>query len=372
MASKSEVKVLWLYFKVESFRNCLNHQFFIVLTFLSLSLTQPSKMKKLFFSVLLSPFFSFGQQTIGRLVSSDPAFDALVDPSAKIEVLGEGYKWSEGPAWVKNGEFLLFSDVPNNVIHKWKEGEGVSVFLKPSGYTGVLPYSNEPGSNGLIINQKGELVACEHGDRRVSAMPLILGGKRTLSDNCQGKRFNSPNDVCQHSNGDYFFTDPPYGLPQYEKDPSRETQVFGVYHLNAKTGLTQLIIKDLSRPNGICFSPDEKTLYVAQSDPEKAVIMAYTVLPNGKVGKGSVLFDATVMVKQGLKGLPDGLRTDLKGNIFSTGPGGVLVISPQGKLLGRIDTDQPTANCAFGPDGYLYMTANMFICRIKTKTQGKF
>jgi gluconolactonase len=326
------------------------------------------KMKKILLILLLMPMITNAQKTIGKLVKIEPAFENLIDMTATIEVLGEGFRWSEGPAWVKDGGYLLFSDVPNNVIHKWKEGEGISVFLKPSGYTGVLPYSNEPGSNGLIINAKGELVACEHGDRRVSVMPLSMGGKRTLADNCAGKRFNSPNDVCQKSNGDYYFTDPPYGLPKQENDPMKETGVYGVYRINSK-GLCELIIKDLSRPNGLCFSPDEKTLYVAQSDPEKAYIMAYPVLTNGKLGIGKIFFDATPMVKQGLAGLPDGIRTDSQGNIFSTGPGGVLVLDKGGKLLGRIETGQPTANCTFGADGYLYMTANMFLCRIKTKTK---
>ncbi len=335
-------------------------------SFQTLKTNKSPFMKNIFLLLFLLPMISNAQKTIGKLVKLDPAFENLIDMTSQIEVLGEGFKWSEGPAWVKDGGYLLFSDVPNNVIHKWKEGEGVSVFLKPSGYTGILPYSNEPGSNGLIINAKGELVACEHGDRRVSAMPLSMGGKRTLADNWTGKKLNSPNDVCQKSNGDYYFTDPPYGLPKQENDTMQETGVFGVYRINQK-GLCELLIRDLTRPNGICFSPDEKTLFVAQSDPERAYIMAYTVLANGKVGKGKIFFDTTPMVKQGLAGLPDGIRTDNQGNVFSTGPGGVLVLDKMGKLLGRIDTGQPTANCTFGADGYLYMTANMFLCRIKTK-----
>jgi gluconolactonase len=319
--------------------------------------------------LLLFIQFSFAQKTIGKLVSNDAAFNEIVDSNAQIEVLGEGFKWSEGPVWVKSGGYLLFSDVPNNVINKWKEGEGITVFLKPSGYTGVLPYSNEPGSNGLIINSKNELVSCEHGDRRIATMPLSNGGKRTLSDHFNHKKLNSPNDICQKSSGEYYFTDPPYGLPKQENDPTKELD-FGVYYIN-KQGVTELLINDLTKPNGICFSPDEKYLYVAQSDPKNAIIMKYPVLQNGKLGKGKVFFDATPMVNQGLVGLPDGIKTDSKGTIFSTGPGGVLVINTSGKLLGRIETGQPTANCAFGDDGYMYMTANMILCRIKTKTSGK-
>ena len=310
------------------------------------------------------------QKTIGKINRLDPALDNLLDKEAKIEVLSEGYEWSEGPVWVKNGNYLLFSDVPTNTIYQWKENEEVKAFLKPSGYTGILPYGDEPGSNGLIINNLGQLVSCEHGDRRIAAMPLNIGGKRTLADNFAGKRFNSPNDIVQKSNGEYYFTDPPYGMPLKDKDPTRETELFGVYRIS-KNGTVSLIIKDLTRPNGLAFSPDEKILYVAQSDPDRAYIMSYPVLADGKVGKGKIFFDTTPMVKEGLQGLPDGLKIDKKGNIFSTGPGGVLIITPAGKLLGKIETGQPTSNCAWGNDGStLYITADMYLLRVKTKTTG--
>ena len=333
------------------------------------------KKSDLFFTVLFT--FSVAAlmaqntyPTIGKVVKIDPRFDALMAAEAKIEVLASGFVWSEGPAWVKDGGYLLFSDVPQNTVFKWSEKEGLTTFLKPSGYTGNDKYSNEPGSNGLIINNKGQLVSCEHGDRRLSVMPLAGGGKRTLADNFEGKRFNSPNDVTQHSSGAYYFTDPPYGLPKQENDPSRETNWFGVYRVGVD-GAVSLLAKDMTRPNGIAFSPDEKTLYVAQSDPAKAVIMAFPMLPNGQVGAGSVFFDATPLSKQGLRGLPDGLRVDKDGNLWATGPGGVLVIAPDATLLGRIDTGEATANCTWGDDGStLYLTADMYLCRIKTKTKG--
>lgn len=329
------------------------------------------KTALVFSTFLLMSIVTFAQnKTIGQIIRLDPALDNLIDKEAKIEVLGEGFVWSEGPVWIKNGGYLLFSDVPANTVYKWKAGEKITEFLKPSGYTGIMPYGDEPGSNGLTINNLGQLVSCEHGDRRISAMPLDIGGKRTLADNFQGKRFNSPNDIVQKSNGDYYFTDPPYGMPKKENDPSRETPLFGVYRIG-KNGVVSLIIKDLTRPNGLAFSPDEKTLYVAQSDPDRAYLMSYPVLADGKVGKGKILFDATPMVKEGLKGLPDGLKIDKKGNIFTTGPGGVLVISPAGKLLGRIETGEATANCAFGNDGStLYITADMYLLRLQTKTVG--
>lgn len=316
------------------------------------------------------PIVSFSQtKPIGQVVRLDPALDALLEKDARIEVLASGFEWSEGPVWVKGGGYLLFSDVPKNTVYRWKEGEGVSEFLKPSGYTGQGTYSDEPGSNGLILNRKGELVSCEHGDRRVSAMALNGGKKRTLADRWEGKRFNSPNDVVQHSSGAYYFTDPPYGLAKKADDPTREIPQFGVYRIGTDGKVTQ-VVSDLKRPNGLAFSPDERTLYIDQSFDAEAYILSYPVNANGTLGKGRVLFDATPMVKQGLKGLPDGLKVDARGNLFATGPGGVLVISPQGKLLGRIDPGEATANCAFGPDGWLYLTADMHLCRIRTKTRG--
>nr|WP_188937257.1 SMP-30/gluconolactonase/LRE family protein [Dyadobacter endophyticus] len=308
--------------------------------------------------------------TMGKIVYEDPSFEKLLSKEAKIEVLASGFEWSEGPVWVKDGGYLLFSDVPKNKVYKWDEKEGLSIFLEPSGYTGRGVYSDEPGSNGLIIDNKGRLVSCEHGDRRISAMPLNIGGKVTLADNFEGKRFNSPNDVVQHSNGDYYFTDPPYGLAKKHEDPTREIPQFGVYRIH-KDGKVSMQASDLSRPNGLAFSPDGKTLYVAQSDPEKSIWMAYPLDANGNAGKGKLVYDATSMGKRGVPGLPDGLKIDKDGNLWSSGPGGMLIISPAGKLLGRIEMGELTSNCAWGNDGStLYMTVDGYVCRIKTNTKG--
>ena len=324
-------------------------------------------MLKILFLLLISHVAVSQQKTVGRIIALDPSFHQLVDTSSKIEVLAEGFGWAEGPVWIKDSNCLIFSDVKKNTVFRWKEGEGISEFLHPSGYTGRLPYSNEPGSNGLTINSRGELILCEHGDRRISVMPFSNGGKRTLGDNYKGKRFNSPNDIVQKSNGDYYFTDPSYGLPD---DSLVNVKMKGVYRIS-RSGVVTLLISDLLAPNGIAFSPDEKTLYVAQSH-EKAYIMAYVVRGDGTLAPGRILYDASPLNKQGLRGGPDGLKTDLKGNIFTTGPGGVLVISPAGKLLGRIETNELTANCAWGDDGStLYLTANMMLLRVKTKTKGK-
>jgi gluconolactonase len=326
-----------------------------------------------FWSLLLLNIPAMAQKsypTMGKVIYEDPSFEKLLPKDAKIEVLASGFEWSEGPVWIKEGDYLLFSDVPKNKIYKWDEKSGLSVFLEPSGYTGRGVYSDEPGSNGLIIDNKGRLVLCEHGDRRIAAMPLNVGGKVTLADHFEGKRFNSPNDVVQHSNGDYYFTDPPYGLAKKHDDPSREIPQFGVYRIQ-KDGKVTMQVSELSRPNGLAFSPDGKTLYVAQSDPEKAIWMAYPMDANGNAGKGKLIYDATSMGKNGIPGLPDGLKIDKDGNLWSSGPGGMLILSPSGKLLGRIEMGELTSNCAWGNDGStLYMTVDGYVCRIKTNTKG--
>lgn len=319
--------------------------------------------------------------TIGQIVKADPRLDKLVPPDAKIEVLASGFVWTEGPVWVKNEAFLLFTDVPQNTIFKWTDKEGVTPFLKPSGYTGLGPYSDEPGANGLTIDRQGRLIACEHGDRRVTAMPLAGGGgKRTLADNYNGKRFNSPNDVVAHSSGSYYFTDPPYGMPKKEKDPGRETDGWGVYRISPERagvpGTVSIVVGDLTRPNGIAFSPDEKTLFVAQSDPLRPVVMGYPLQADGSVGKGRIVFGPEQMKKQNLEGGFDGMKVDRDGNLWVTGGGGVLVLAPtQGTgpydFLGHIKVGGATANCAWGDDGStLYITADMYLCRIRTFAKG--
>jgi gluconolactonase len=311
--------------------------------------------------------------TKGVIHRLDPRLDEIIAPDAKIEVVASGFAWCEGPVWVsrsKGWDFdgLLFSDIPRNSVMRWDpKNAAISLFLKPSGFTGVVDYGAEPGSNGLTLDPQGRLVLFQHGDRRVARLERD-GGMRTLADNYQGKRLNSPNDGAYHSSGALYFTDPPYGLPQREKDPRRELDHFGVYRLGTDGALT-LLTKDLTRPNGIAFSPDEKTLYVAQSDPEKAIWMKFPVKGDGTLGAGSVLMDVTAQVNQ-LPGLPDGLKVDAKGNIFATGPGGVYIFAPDGKLLGRIETFERTSNCAWGDDGStLYMTTDMFVTRVRTKTR---
>ena len=308
--------------------------------------------------------------TLGRIERLDRAFDQLVDQDAAIEVLvANRFEWAEGPVWDSANKRVLFSDIPRNMIWEWSQTSGLKEFLKPSGYTGAATFAGrEPGSNGLAFNEAGELVMCQHGDRRVAKW--VDGKFVTLADRYAGKRLNSPNDLAIRSNGDVYFTDPPYGLPRHIEDPGRELDFQGVYRLSAKGELT-LLSKELQRPNGLAFSPDEKTLYVANSEPERAVLMAFPVRPDGSLGHGKVFFDVTAAVGKQRPGLPDGLKVSTDGTVWATGPGGVLVYSSQGKHLGTLATGVATANLAFGDDGStLYLTADKSLVRVRTEVKG--
>jgi gluconolactonase len=312
--------------------------------------------------IALVPVIASAQESIERL---DPALDAILDPAAKVETLCKGLDWAEGPVWDEREKRLLFSDVPRNTIYQWKEGDTeATVFMKPSGYTGVANYSGEPGSNGLAMDEKGQLYCCEHGDRRISYL-TPGGGKRTLADNFNGKRFNSPNDLTIARNGDVYFTDPPYGLPEREKDTKfRELPFNGVYRVTPQ-GVVSLVTRDLDRPNGVALSPDNKTLYVAQSHGPAPIIMAYPLKADGSIEGGKVFFNCKELKGPGA---PDGIKVDAKGNVFSTGPGGCLILNPEGKLLGRILCGRPTANVAFGENGTrLYLTSDDRILRVALK-----
>lgn len=307
--------------------------------------------------------------SFGRIVRLDPRIDRLIPKDAVLEKIADGFSWVEGPVWDQNHGYLLFSDIPENSVFKWKEGQGITLFLKPSGYAGNVPFQGkEPGSNGLTIESQGRLVLCEHGDRRISRLEAD-GSKTTLVDRYDGKRLNSPNDLVYKLNGDLYFTDPPFGLAKNFEDPSKELPFQGVYKLSTD-GTLSLLTKDLKAPNGIAFSPDEKTLYITDVDPEKPAWLAYNVKDDGTITNGHVFHDATQWKKPNYGG-PDGLEVDKEGNLFAARPGGVNVFARDGTLLGFIETGLPTSNVAWGDDGsVLYITANTAVYRIKLNSKG--
>ena len=305
----------------------------------------------------------------GRVERLDPRFDALVPADAKLEVLVDGFSWLEGPVWHSEGRCLFFSDIPANAIYRWDEDEGVRLFLKPSGYTGRDPFpGKEPGSNGLTFDSQGRLVLCAHGDRRIIRLDPN-GVSTTLVAKYQGKRLNSPNDLVFHSNGDLYFTDPPFGLPDTFNDPGRELGFNGVYCLR-QSGELKLLLSERAAPNGLAFSPDEKTLYLSDDDPACMGWWAYSVQADGSLAAGRMLAAATHWARE-RAGAPDGLKVDVHGNLFATGPEGVYVFTPEGIHLGSIFSGVPTGNLAWGDDGSsLYIAAQSRLLRMRVSTTG--
>ena len=306
--------------------------------------------------------------TLSMVEVLDPEAEKLVSKDSKAEILGEGFVWSEGPCWIKDQQKLIFSDAPQNTIFSWTAKDSIQVYLKPSGYTSAVPRGGEVGSNGLIINKSGKLVLCQHGDRRIAEMQAPLNQPKpefkTLADKFDGKRFSSPNDVFADSKGNYYFTDPPYGLEKQEKDSTKETKVEGVYRILAD-GKVELLVDSLTRPNGIIVSNDGTKLYVANSDPAKAIWAVYDLDKDGKLSNGRVFMDATKKAATE-KGLPDGLCMNSKGYIFATGPGGVWIFNPAGKHIGTIKTKVATSNVELDDtESYLYITAHMYLIRMK-------
>jgi gluconolactonase len=313
---------------------------------------------------------SMSVRTTGGIEKLDPSFDNIIEPGTAVEILTEGFDWSEGPLWISGGNYLLFSDIPPNKIYKWSEADGLQDYLHPSGYTGITPRGGEPGSNGLLLDKDGRLVLCQHGDRRMARMDAPLDSPEakfvTLAYQFMGKRLNSPNDAVFKSNGDLYFTDPSYGLEKRDEDPGKELPFKGVYRVKPD-GMVDLLTKDIKWPNGIAFSPDESKLYVASSDPDKAIWMVYDLDAKGGIKNGRIFYDCTEASKKE-KGVPDGMKVDKQGNVFGTGPGGVWIFNSSGKVLGKIKTGQATSNCAFNADETeLYITADMYLLRVKLK-----
>jgi gluconolactonase len=323
-------------------------------------------------SVVFSASVLFAQPaaetTIRRI---DPALDKVLSPEAKVEKVAGGFRFVEGPVWNRKGGFLVFSDIPANAIMTWSPSGGASVF-RARIFEGEYPDGAQVGTNGLTLDKQFHIVAAEHGNRRVSRIEQD-GAMTILAERYEGKRLNSPNDLVIKKNGDIYFTDPPFGLlrpgqglQDAEKSPLRELPFSGVFRITAP-GKFDLMTKDIALPNGLAFSPDEKKLYIANSAGKTWSV--YDVAKDGTLANGRIFYDAG---KETGPGVPDGMKVDTKGNVWATGPGGILVISPQGNLLGLIQFPEVPANCAWGDaDGKtLYVTARTGLYRIKTNIAG--
>jgi gluconolactonase len=310
-----------------------------------------------------------------------PDLKQIVPAQATVERVATGFKWTEGPVWIHAG-YLLFAEIPSNSIRKLTPGGAVSIFMQPSGYKGSTPFSGpEPGSNGMTLDALGRLTVAGHALHNVWRLESLnpKGQITVLADQYQGKRLNSPNDLVYKSDGSLYFTDPPYGLPtQSDRDPEKRMTVNGVYRLkNAlhhppgappERDKLQLLVSDMPRPNGIAFSPDEKWIYISNSEPKK-FWMRYRVQPDGSLTGGSVFYDAT---SDNSPGAPDGMKVDQQGNLYSAGPGGVWIFSPAGKHLGTIHLPEKVGNMAWGGADReaLYITASASVYRVRLKIPG--
>ncbi len=295
----------------------------------------------------------------------------IISPNTEIKEIASGFAWTEGPLWIEEGNYLLFSDIPANKIFKIDSDGKTTEFLDPAGYTGEIPRDGEMGSNGLLLNQDGDLVLLQHGDRRIAKMDATLDSPNpkyiTLADSYKGKKFNSPNDGIFDSEGNLYFTDPPYGLQDGVNDLEKELDFQGVFCL--KTSGELVLVDKLTRPNGITFSHDGSKMYVAVSDPEHAVWYRYDVVAPGEVKNKRIFFDATYLVgKEGQQGLPDGMKMHSQGYLFATGPGGVWVFNEKGTTIARIFTGEATSNCAFSKnEKTFFMTADDFVLKMDLK-----
>jgi gluconolactonase len=301
-----------------------------------------------------------------RVTRVDPALAAVVPDEPRLERIATGFTFTEGPVWVPDG-YLLFSDPNENVIYRWSPDGQVSVYRTKSGYSGVdVGEYKQPGSNGLAIDGEGRLTINEHGNRRVSRLETN-GVLTVLADSYQGKRFNSPNDLVYKSDGALYITDPPFGLPKVFNDPRKELGFSGVYRISG--GSVQLLTTDLTGPNGLAFSPDERYLYVGNWDEKKKVVMRYPVQPNGTLADGEVFFDMTMAPGDDAI---DGIKVDRAGHVFVSGPGGVWVLSPSGQHLGTIAGPEHPHNMAWGDadNRTLYMTALTGVYRMRLNVPG--
>lgn len=297
----------------------------------------------------------------------DPSALTMVDSNDTFEILAKGFSWSEGPLWIDELQAVIFSDVPTNKIYKWSEKDSLSVYLEYAGHSGEDNKDSGKGPNGLILDLENNLLICQHGDRRIASLDSDLNNPQpqfiTIADSYNEKKFNSPNDLAIDRAGNIYFTDPPYGQPD---NKTGDIGINGVFKISPEKEVT-VLVDSLSRPNGIALSLDEQTLYINQSDRDNPVLYSYDITEDGTLENGSVLFDFLALSKT-TNGLPDGLKVHKSGNIFATGPGGVHIISKQGKHLATIKTGKSTANCAFSTNQkYLYMTTTDMLIRVGLK-----
>jgi gluconolactonase len=305
-------------------------------------------------------------ETVGSIRRFDAALDNLIPPDAAIEKIGSGFVFTEGPIWFKEGH-LFFSDIPENTIYKWVPSGEVTVVRRPSGFDGEgAPKGAFIGSNGLTLDHEGRLTICEHGNRRVTRLEAD-GSLTVLASHYEGKRLNSPNDVVYKSDGAMYFTDPPYGMVKQDEDPAKELDFNGIFRL--KDGVLTLLHRGMTRPNGLVFTPNEKFLYVANSDAKRKLWNRFPVLEDGTLGEPSLFADVTQLEEPGL---PDGMKIDTEGNLYCTGPGGTHVFTPDGRRLGLIVTPETPANLHWGEADArtLYITARTGLYRVRTDATG--
>ena len=304
------------------------------------------------------------EATVGKILRLEPAFDALVPADARIEKLATGFTFTEGPLWRPQG-VRWFSDVPGNLVRSVSPAGEVTVLIPNAGGTVTAPPGAFIGPNGMISDKDGNVLLCQHGNRQIVRVAKDLSMTPYI-DKFEGHRLNSPNDLIYRSDGALYFTDPPYGLTKQDDDPAKELSFNGVFLYSG--GKLQPIIKDLNRPNGLALSPDEKTLYVANSDERKRFWMRYDVAADGTVSNGRMFYDLAGAKEQGI---PDGMKVDSQGNIYAAGPEGVWVFSPDGRHLGTIQPGETAANCNWGDDGRtLYITASTSVYRIRLSVPG--
>jgi len=313
---------------------------------------------------------NYTRLTRGNVQIFDESAKIFVNEESRIELLADSLFLSEGPLWIERLNSLLFTQVASNKVFKWNENDELSVYLDPSGYTGIVPAEPDGlvGSNGMVLNSNGDLILAQHGDRRVAKLidwDNETPEFETLAGGYNDKLFNSPNDLVYADNGDLYFTDPPYGfgLEKLLTSELKEQPVNGVYKLT-KSGEVVLLVEDILLPNGIAISNDNKTLYVNSSDVEYPIITKFDITENGLENR-EIFFDGSELIKSS-EGWFDGLKVHSSGNIFSTGPGGVLILTPEGKHLATIGTTSNALNCAFGNnEEYLYITAFDYLARVK-------